>query len=117
MPPSDMHAVAAAVADDEFARPRSPARLSWRKLAAFSGPGYLVAVGYMDPGNWATDFPGIPLYGDELPSVVLVANFMAMLLQALSARLRSGTRLALGQSSREHYGRRTRVALWLLCEV
>ena len=89
----------------------------WRKLAAFSGPGYLVAVGYMDPGNWATDVAGGSAYGYELLSVVLVANFMAMLLQALSARLGIVTGLDLAQACRQHYGRRTRVALWLLCEV
>ena len=89
----------------------------WRKLAAFSGPGYLVAVGYMDPGNWATDVAGGSAYGYELLSVVLVANFMAMLLQALSARLGIVTGLDLAQACRKHYGPRTRVALWLLCEV
>ena len=89
----------------------------WRKLAAFSGPGYLVAVGYMDPGNWATDVAGGSAYGYELLSVVLAANIMAMLLQALSARLGIVTGLDLAQACSQHYGRLTRIALWLLCEV
>src|ERR1700754_1334925 len=59
----------------------------WKKLAAFSGPGYLVAVGYMDPGNWATDIAGGSAFGYSLLSVVLMSNLMAMVLQALSARL------------------------------
>src|SRR3984957_9854721 len=59
----------------------------WRKLLAFAGPGYLVAVGYMDPGNWATDLEGGARYGYTLLSVIMLANFMAILLQALSARL------------------------------
>ena len=61
---------------------------SWlRKLLAFAGPGYLVAVGYMDPGNWATDIGGGSKFGYALLSVIVISNFMAMLLQALSAKL------------------------------
>src|SRR3954469_16766635 len=59
----------------------------WRKLMAFAGPGYLVAVGYMDPGNWATDLAGGAKYGYTLLSVIMISNLMAILLQALSARL------------------------------
>src|SRR5882724_3080884 len=59
----------------------------WRKLLAFAGPGYLVAVGYMDPGNWATDLAGGAKYGYTLLSVIMISNLMAILLQALSARL------------------------------
>src|SRR4051812_14018073 len=59
----------------------------WRKMAAFAGPGYLVAVGYMDPGNWATDLAGGSRYGYTLLSVIMLSNLMAILLQALSARL------------------------------
>ena len=89
----------------------------WRKLAAFSGPGYLVAVGYMDPGNWATDLAGGSAYGYTLLSVVLGASMMAMLLQALSARLGIVTGLDLAQACRANYGRRTRIGLWLMCEI
>src|SRR6476469_6231076 len=59
----------------------------WRKLLAFSGPGYLVAVGYMDPGNWATDLAGGSAFGYSLLTVILISNLMAILLQALCARL------------------------------
>ena len=59
----------------------------WRKLLAFSGPGYLVAVGYMDPGNWATDLAGGSAFGYKLLSVILISNLMAILLQSLCARL------------------------------
>ena len=59
----------------------------WRKLLAFAGPGYLVAVGYMDPGNWATDLAGGARYGYTLLSVIMISNLMAILLQALAARL------------------------------
>src|SRR6202051_9825 len=65
-----------------------PKNLSfWRKMLAFSGPGYLVAVGYMDPGNWATDIAGGSAFGYSLLSVILLSNLMAMFLQALSAKL------------------------------
>jgi manganese transport protein len=89
----------------------------WRKLAAFTGPGYLVAVGYMDPGNWATDIAGGSAFGYSLLSVVLLSNLMAMLLQALSARLGIITGMDLAQACRERYSAPVRVALWLLCEV
>jgi manganese transport protein len=88
----------------------------WRKLAAFSGPGYLVAVGYMDPGNWATDLAGGSAYGYTLLSVVLVSSLMAMLLQVLSAKLGIVTGMDLAQACRRHFDPRTRIALWLLCE-
>ena len=89
----------------------------WRKLAAFAGPGYLVAVGYMDPGNWATDLAGGSAFGYTLLSVVLLSNLMAMLLQSLAAKLGIVTGLDLAQACREQYGRPVRIALWLLCEV
>ena len=89
----------------------------WRKLAAFTGPGYLVAVGYMDPGNWATDIAGGSAFGYSLLSVVLLSNLMAMLLQALSARLGIVTGMDLAQACRARYSAPVRVALWLLCEV
>jgi manganese transport protein len=88
----------------------------WKKLAAFTGPGYLVAVGYMDPGNWATDIAGGSAFGYSLLSVVLLSNLMATLLQALSARLGIVTGMDLAQACRERYSARVRVMLWLLCE-
>ena len=90
---------------------------SWRRLLAFAGPGYLVAVGYMDPGNWATDIGGGSAIGYALLSVVLIASLMAMLLQALSARLGIASGLDLAQACRARYSRRTSFALWILCEV
>jgi manganese transport protein len=89
----------------------------WRKLGAFAGPGYLVAVGYMDPGNWATDLAGGSAFGYSLLSVVLLSNFMAMILQALAAKLGIVTGLDLAQACREHYPPAVRIPLWLLCEL
>ena len=89
----------------------------WRKLARFSGPGFLVAVGYMDPGNWATDLAGGSAYGYALLSVVLLASLMATLLQALAARLGIVAGLDLAQACRHRYPPAVSVALWLLCEV
>jgi manganese transport protein len=89
----------------------------WRKLAAFAGPGYLVAVGYMDPGNWATDLAGGARYGYTLLSVIMLSNLMAILLQALSARLGIVSGRDLAQACRDHYSRSTTIALWVLCEV
>src|SRR6201997_4187845 len=77
----------------------------WRKLLAFSGPGYLVAVGYMDPGNWATDIGGGSAFGYTLLSVILISNVMAMFLQALSAKLGIASGRDLAQACREHYSR------------
>jgi manganese transport protein len=91
---------------------------SWfRKVLAFAGPGYLVAVGYMDPGNWATDIGGGAKFGYTLLSVVLISNLMAMFLQALSAKLGIATGRDLAQACREHYSRRTGLFLWVICEV
>src|SRR5215203_4927511 len=89
----------------------------WKKLFAFAGPGYLVAVGYMDPGNWATDLAGGARFGYTLLSVIVISNLMAILLQALSARLGIASGRDLAQACRDHYSRRTTVALWLLCEI
>src|SRR5580700_4251572 len=89
----------------------------WRKLFAFAGPGYLVAVGYMDPGNWATDLGGGSKFGYQLLSVVLLSNLMAMFLQALSAKLGIATGRDLAQACREHYSRRTSFLLWIACEI
>jgi len=91
---------------------------SWlRKMLAFAGPGYLVAVGYMDPGNWATDLGGGAKFGYTLLSVILISNLMAMLLQALSAKLGIATGRDLAQACREHYSRRTSFVLWVICEI
>jgi manganese transport protein len=89
----------------------------WRKLMAFAGPGYLVAVGYMDPGNWATDIAGGARFGYTLLSVIMISNLMAILLQALSARLGIASGRDLAQACRDSYSRRTTVVLWLLCEI
>ncbi len=91
---------------------------SWfRKVLAFAGPGYLVAVGYMDPGNWATDIGGGSKFGYTLLSVILISNLMAMFLQALSAKLGIATGRDLAQACREHYSRRTGLFLWIVCEI
>jgi manganese transport protein len=89
----------------------------WRKLLAFSGPGYLVAVGYMDPGNWATDLAGGSAFGYRLLSVILISNLMAILLQSLCARLGIVTGRDLAQACRDHYSKPVTAILWILCEV
>lgn len=89
----------------------------WRKLLAFSGPGYLVAVGYMDPGNWATDLAGGSAFGYMLLSVVLLSSLMAILLQALCARLGIVTGRDLAQACRDHYSPAVSFALWIFCEL
>ena len=94
-----------------------PAKGTWRRFFAFIGPGYLVAVGYMDPGNWATDLAGGSAFGYTLLAVVLLSSLMAILLQTLSARLGIGAKLDLAQACRARYGRGTTIVLWLLCEL
>jgi manganese transport protein len=89
----------------------------FRKVLAFAGPGYLVAVGYMDPGNWATDIGGGSKFGYTLLSVVLLSNLMAMFLQGLSAKLGIVTGRDLAQACRDHYSRRTSIFLWVVCEL
>jgi len=89
----------------------------WRKMAAFAGPGYLVAVGYMDPGNWATDLAGGARFGYTLLSVIMISNLMAILLQALAARLGIASGRDLAQASRDSYSRPTAFFLWILCEI
>ena len=89
----------------------------WRKMLAFAGPGYLVAVGYMDPGNWATDLAGGSRYGYTLLSVIMLSNLMAILLQALAARLGIASGRDLAQACRDHYSRPTTILLWVLCEI
>lgn len=89
----------------------------WRKMLAFSGPGYLVAVGYMDPGNWATDLMGGAKYGYALLFVVLMSSLFAMLLQYLSAKLGIVTGRDLAQICRDNFGKKTSFFLWLMAEV
>jgi len=89
----------------------------WMKMGAFAGPGYLVAVGYMDPGNWATDLAGGSAFGYTLLSVILLSNMMAMVLQSLSAKLGIVSGLDLAQACRQHYNPPVRMALWVLCEL
>ena len=89
----------------------------FRKILAFAGPGYLVAVGYMDPGNWATDIGGGSKFGYTLLSVVLISNILAMFLQALSAKLGIVTGRDLAQACRDHYSRRLSIFLWVACEL
>ena len=89
----------------------------WRKLFAFAGPGYLVAVGYMDPGNWATDLAGGARYGYALLSVILISNLMAILLQALAVRLGIGSGRDLAQACRDSYSWPVTIGLWILCEI
>src|SRR5262252_6304353 len=89
----------------------------WRKLFAFAGPGYLVAVGYMDPGNWATDLAGGARYGYTLLSVIMLSNLMAIVLQALAARLGIASGRDLAQACRDSYSRSTTILLWILCDI
>ncbi len=89
----------------------------WRKFLAFAGPGYLVAVGYMDPGNWATDLAGGSAFGYRLLCVVLLSNMMAVLLQGLASKLGIVTGRDLAQACRDHYSRPVSLVLWVLCEL
>src|SRR3974377_996672 len=89
----------------------------WRKLLAFSGPGFLVAVGYMDPGNWATDIAGGSRFAYRLIFVLMMSNLMAILLQTLASRLGIVTQRDLAQACRDHYSRRTSMALWVGGEI
>jgi len=86
-------------------------------MLAFAGPGYLVAVGYMDPGNWATDIAGGSAFGYTLLSVILLSNLMAILLQALCAKLGIVTGRDLAQACRDHYSKPVAIVLWIMCEI
>jgi manganese transport protein len=88
-----------------------------RRLFAFAGPGYLVSVGYMDPGNWATDISGGSKFGYTLLFVIVLSNLMAIVLQALSARLGIATDRDLAQACRAHYSKPVNITLWLACEA
>jgi manganese transport protein len=89
----------------------------WRKMAAFSGPGFVIAVGYMDPGNWATDLAGGARFGYTLLSVILLSSVMAILLQHLSLKLGIATGRDLAQACRDHYSTPVVWILWVLCEL
>jgi manganese transport protein len=89
----------------------------WRRFAAFLGPGYMVAVGYMDPGNWATSLAGGSKFGYTLLSVALISNLMAIVLQSLCARLAIGTGRDLAQACRDAFPRPVALALWLAAET
>ncbi|MDB6147286.1 MAG: Manganese transport protein mntH [Spartobacteria bacterium] len=89
----------------------------FRKLLAFAGPGFLVAVGYMDPGNWATDLAGGSKYNYTLLSVIMLSNLMAILLQALSLKLGIVTGRDLAQACRDHFSRPVSFFLWIICEL
>ncbi|MCW0375174.1 Nramp family divalent metal transporter [Xanthomonas sacchari] len=91
--------------------------LGWRRFLAFLGPGYMVSVGYMDPGNWATDIAGGSHFGYLMLSVILLSNLMAIVLQGLAARLGIATGLDLAQACRAHYSKPVNFLLWLACEA
>jgi len=112
---SASHAPSLPEANSTVAVPRTGG--FFRKMLAFAGPGYMVAVGYMDPGNWATDLAGGSAFGYSLLSVILISNLMAVLLQALCARLGIVTGRDLAQACRDHYSKPVSIALWLLCEL
>ncbi|WP_010217288.1 Nramp family divalent metal transporter [Sphingomonas sp. PAMC 26621] len=94
-----------------------PRRSNWRQWLGFAGPGFLVSVGYMDPGNWGTDLAGGSQFGYTLLWVILASNLMAIFLQVLCARLGIVTGRDLAQSCRDYYSKPASVALWLLCEI
>ncbi len=94
---------------------RSP--IFWRRLLGFLGPGFLISVGYMDPGNWATDIAGGAQFGYTLLFVIMLSNLMAILLQSLSLKLGVATERDLAQLCRESYGPKTSFALWVMAEI
>ncbi|OUI83249.1 manganese transporter [Gluconobacter sp. DsW_056] len=104
---------------DVFSSIRVPgAEASWfSRFMAFVGPGFMVSVGYMDPGNWATDLQGGARYGYTLLCIIMLSNLMAILLQALSARLGIATGQDLAQACRSHFSPRVNIVLWLACEL
>ena len=98
-------------------RLRQPWFPGWRRLVGTAGPGLLIAVGYIDPGNWATDLGGGSRYGYALLSMVLIANVIAMVVQALCVRLAIATGKSLAEYSRETYSRPVVLMLWLSAEI
>ncbi|SAL76407.1 manganese transport protein MntH [Caballeronia peredens] len=113
--------------DDETFRPSLPEVYAsvkvpesgrwFLRFLAFAGPGYMISVGYMDPGNWATDIAGGSRFGYTLLAVILLSNLMAILLQALAVRLGVATGRDLAQACRDHYPTPVNFALWLACEA
>ncbi|MFP5210671.1 MAG: Nramp family divalent metal transporter [Acidobacteriota bacterium] len=95
----------------------SQSPVTWRRLLGFLGPGFLISVGYMDPGNWATDIAGGSRFGYTLLFVVMASNLMAILLQSLSLKLGVATERDLAQLCRENYGRKASFALWIMAEI
>src|SRR5437762_3936250 len=89
----------------------------WKRIFSFFGPAYLVSVGYMDPGNWATDLAGGSKFGYALLSVILLSNLMAILLQGLASKLGIFTGRDLAQACRDHFSRPSSIALWVICEI
>jgi manganese transport protein len=89
----------------------------WRKLFAFAGPGFLVSVGYMDPGNWATDIAGGSKFNYTLLFVIMLSNLMAILLQSLAVKLGVATGRDLAQACRDHYSKPVSMFLWVICEI
>jgi manganese transport protein len=93
------------------------AKSFWRKLIAFMGPGYLISVGYMDPGNWATDIQGGAKFGYTLLCVILLSNFVAIVLQSLCVRLSVATERDLAKSCRDQFSPKVNIILWILAEI
>ena len=89
----------------------------WKKMLAYAGPGYLVSVGYMDPGNWATDLAGGAKFGYSLLSIILLSNLMAIFLQALCVKLGVATGRDLAQACRDNFSKPVSFCLWVLCEI
>lgn len=89
----------------------------WRKMFAFGGPGFLIAVGYMDPGNWATDLAGGSAFGYQLLSIILFSNLMAILLQSLAGKLGVVSGRDLAQACRDNFPYPVAIGLWVLCEI
>src|SRR3974390_2986908 len=94
---------------------RSP--FYWRRFLGFMGPGFLISVGYMDPGNWATDIAGGSRFGYTLLSVIMLSNLMAILLQSLALKLGVATERDLAQLCHESYGKKASFALWMGAEI
>src|SRR5438105_4318375 len=89
----------------------------WRKMLAFAGPGFLVAVGYMDPGNWATDLAGGSKFGYSLLCVIFSSNLIAVILQHLAAKLGIVTGRDLAQACHDHYSKPVSFFLWIMAEI
>src|SRR5438067_13844458 len=115
-PTGQLHSKARSLAD-VHSTVRTSQVSFWRRMFAFAGPAYLVSVGYMDPGNWATDLEGGARFGYQLLWVLVMSNAMAVLLQTLSARLGIVAGRALAQACRESYPQRVNLALWGLCAI